>query len=177
MARTTLADLITRLRKLVNDPAGASQSWSDDELQDFLDANRLDVRHAALRPEPAWTGGTVTYTDYFADYGEWESDVTLEDSNGDDLTPSASNLVAGHWTFADGQDPNVYVTGKTFDLWAAAADVLEAWAAKVALEFDFDADGSGYKRSQKREALLAVAAQYRRKARPRKAPMVRDDVN
>jgi len=175
MARATLADLITRLRKLINDPAGVSQTWDDNELQDFLDANRLDVRHAALRPEATWSDGTVTYTDYYADYGNWESDVLLEEGHGDDLTPTASNLVAGHWTFA-GQDPNVYVTGKTFDLWATAADVLEAWAAKVALEFDFEADGGVYRRSQKREALLSVAAQYRRQARPRKATMVRDDV-
>ncbi len=175
MARTTLNDLITRLRTLVGDPAGTDQTWSDDELQDFLDANRLDVRHATLRPETTWSDGTVTYTDYYADYGHWESGVVLEDSEGDDLTPASSNLVVGHWTFAD-QDPNVYITGKTFDLYAAAADVLEAWAAKVALEFSFSADGSTFNRVQKRESLLSVAAQYRRKARPTRATMVRDDV-
>lgn len=175
MARTTLADLITRLRTLVNDPAGASQSWSDDELQDFLDANRLDVRHAALRPETTWDSGVATYTDYYADYGEWESDVVLEDGDGDDLSPTSSNLVVGHWTFSD-QDPGVYITGKTFDLYAASADVLESWAAKVALLFDFEADGGKYRRSQQREAFWAVAAQYRRKSRPRKAVLIRDDV-
>lgn len=173
--RTTLSDLITRLRKLLGDPAGVSQTWADDELQDFLDSNRLDVCHAALRPGRARTSGTATYTDYYADYGEWESDVLLEDGGGDALTPTASDLVAGRWTFAD-RGSAVYITGKTFDLWATAADVLEAWAARVALEFDFDADGGKYKRSQKREALLSVAARYRRQARPRKATMVRDDV-
>lgn len=176
MARATLADLIARLRKLVNDPAGANQTWNDDELQDFLDANRLDVRHVALRPETTWSDGAVTYTDYYADQGEWESDVILEDSDGDDLTPTASNLVAGHWTFTD-QGPAVYITGKTFDLWATAADVLEAWAAKAALEFDFDTDGARFARSQKREALLAVAAQYRRRARPVRGVLIREDLN
>lgn len=176
MARTTMATLITRLRSLINDPAGESQIWSDDELQDFLDANRFDVRHLALRPESTWTPGVVTYTDYYADYGEWESDVVLEDGEGNNLSPKSSNLVKGHWTFEE-QDPPVYVTGKTFDLWAVAADVLEAWAAKVALLFDFEADGGQYRQSQQREAFLAVAAQYRRKSRPGKAILIRDDVN
>jgi len=175
MARTTLATLITQLRLLVNDPAGESQVWSDAELQNFLDVNRVDVRHAALRPETTWAGGITTYTDYYADYGMWESDVVLEDGEGNDLTPLSSNLIVGHWEFDD-QDPPIYVTGKIFDLWAAAADVLEAWAMKVALEFDFAADGGQFNRSQKREALLAVAAQCRIKARPGRAVLIRDDV-
>lgn len=175
MARASMADLITRLRRLINDPAGVNQTWTDDELQDFLDAHRLDVRHARLRPEPTWTGSGVTYTDYYADYGDWESDVVLEDASGNDLTPATSDLLTGHWTFTD-QDPPVYITGKTYDLYAAAAAVLEAWAARVALEFDFTADGASFRRSQKREALLALAAEYRRRARANRAVMVRSDV-
>ncbi|NOZ27968.1 MAG: hypothetical protein GXP39_07950 [Chloroflexi bacterium] len=174
MARTTMADLITRLRRLIND-SGTSQTWTDDELQDFLDARRLDVRRARLRPETTWAAGTVTYTDYYADYGDWESDAVLEDADGDDLTPSSSDWLTGHWTFAD-QDPPVFITGKSYDLYAAAADVLEAWAAKVALEFDFDADGGRFRRSQKREALLELAKRYRRRSRPQVAVMVRNDV-
>jgi len=170
-----MADLITQLRCLVNDPAGASQTWSDDELQDFLDARRIDVRNARLRPETTWADGDVTYTDYYADYGNWESDVVLEDAEGDDLTPASSDLLTGHWTFSD-QDPPVYATGKVYDLYAAAADVLEAWAAKVALEFDFQADGASFKRSQKREALLQLAKQYRIKSWPALAVQVRGDV-
>lgn len=176
MARATLSGLIARLRSAVGDPAGASQTWTDDELQDFLDVNRQEVRHAQLRPETTWANGVAVYTDYYADCGNWEADVVLEDGMGTDLTPKTADLATGHWAFTE-QEPPVYVTGKSFDLWAAVADVLEAWAARVALDFDFTADGSGFQRSQKREALLAVAAQYRRRARPRRAMLIREDLS
>lgn len=173
-ARTTLAGLITRLRRLVNDP-GAAQTWDDDELQDWLDANRLDVRRAVLRPETTWVSGTVTYTDYYADYGDWESDVVLQDAEGNELTPVTSELVTGRWTFTE-QRPPVYITGKTYDLYGAAAEVLEAWAARSALLFDFEADGASYKRSQAGQALERLAERYRGQARPRRVVMRRDDV-
>ena len=37
MARTGMADLITRLRRIIQDPAGDAQLFSDNELQDILD--------------------------------------------------------------------------------------------------------------------------------------------
>ena len=35
--RASMADLLTRLRRLIGDPAGASQVWDDQSLQDYLD--------------------------------------------------------------------------------------------------------------------------------------------
>jgi hypothetical protein len=175
MARPSMADLITRLRRLIYDPPGPAQTWTDDELQDFLDARRWEVRHARLRPESTWESGTVTYTDYYADVGDWESDALLEDAGGNNLLPASSNFLVGYWTFPN-QPPPVFITGKTYDLAAAAADVLEAWAARVSLEFDFSADGASFRRSQKREALLALANQYRMRMRPQVSIMVREDL-
>ena len=61
------------------------------------------------------------------------------------------------------------------DVYAAAADLLEAWAAKEKLAFDFDADGQSFKRSQKAQALLGLAREYRKKQLPQQVGMVRSD--
>ena len=62
-----------------------------------------------------------------------------------------------------------------YDAYAAAADLLEAWAAKEKLAFDFDADGQSFKRSQKAQALLELAREYRRQQRPLAGVLVRSD--
>ena len=45
----------------------------------------------------------------------------------------------------------------TYDLYAAAADILFEKAAAVADEFDFDADGATFNMSQKHRSYLAQA--------------------
>ncbi len=62
-----------------------------------------------------------------------------------------------------------------YDAYAAAADLLEAWAAKEKLAFDFDADGQSFKRSQKAQALLGLAREYRKKQLPQQGVLVRSD--
>jgi hypothetical protein len=63
-----------------------------------------------------------------------------------------------------------------YDVYGAAAELLEMWAAREKLNFDFSADGAQYRRSQKVEMLLQLAAQYRRRQRPRMIPQVRGDL-
>ena len=169
--------LISRVRELVNDPAGASEIFSDDTVQDALDAHRLDIHHARLEPVETFSaGGTVTYLDYYASRGDWEEDAELQDAGGTLLSPSSNDWLVGHWVFASSTLPPVFITGKVYDVYGAAADVLEMWAAKTALEFDFQTDGQSFKRNQKQAALESLANRYRRRAWPMVAVMVRDDV-
>lgn len=63
-----------------------------------------------------------------------------------------------------------------YDVYGAAAELLEAWSAREKLAFDFSADGASYYRSQKSKALLEQAKAYRAKARPLAALLVRGDV-
>lgn len=62
-----------------------------------------------------------------------------------------------------------------YDAYAAAADLLEMWAAKEKLSFDFEVDGQSYKRTQKAQALLGLAREYRKKQLPQQVGMVRSD--
>lgn len=171
MARQSLLPLIDRLRMLVHDNGDAGTVFSDDELEGFLDDNRTDAIEYPLTVIPERVDGATVYRIYTAVPTYWEQDAALVDANGTTVTPSTSAPLVGRWEFSGGQAPPVYITGKFFDINAAAADVLEAWAAGEALSFDFEADGASYKRSQKAATLLRLAAQYRKKARPYTAQM------
>lgn len=161
-----MATLITRLRRAVGDPAGASQVFSDDELQDFLDAHRVEVRVAELEPvRSVAVGGAVNYLEYLAPQGFWEDTPLLQSSSYATLNPSASDHLIGRWTFAATQLPPVYISGQQFDLWAAAVEALEAWIGKLKLDFDFVTDGQEISRSQKVGGIQKLIGEYQRKAR------------
>jgi hypothetical protein len=176
--RTSMADLIARVRTMIADPTGSSQTFDDQTIQDYLDRHRTEVRYVELRAaETILAGGTVEYRDYYADYGGWEADEKLYDGTYNELTPTTADRLTGHWMFATSQLPLVYIVGKHYDVYAAAADLLEAWAAKEKLNFDFDSDGQSFKRSQRVAALLQMAREYRHQQRPVSVGMVRTDAN
>lgn len=163
--RSGMQTLVDRLRVMVGD-ADASPTFSDDDLQDFLDERRIDVIEAQLRPWPATLGSSVAYTEFRAPRRWWEGGAVLIGITSTPLVPTTEDLVAGRWTFAAGHAIPVYVTGSCFDIYGAAQAVCEAWAAKVAVEFDFGTDQQTFNRSDKRVGLLAVAREYARKAAP-----------
>ena len=103
-----MADLIARVRLLIYDPAGASSVFTDQQVQDALEARQC------------------------------------------------------------GEDD--------YDVYATAADLLEMWAAREKLSFDFSADNAQYRRSQKVANLLDLAAQFRRRQQVQVIRQVRDDI-
>ncbi len=197
--RSTMSDLIARTRLLIADPAGASQQFADQDIQNWLDANRDDIRYESLVIAPSIVNTASTnnqaatiFADYYSRYGWWESDVTLQAYvNGQAwvvATPLASELLIdqAHWQFelnvytsgtVPGQLPPVFATGKIYDVYAAAADLLEFWAAVFAGAYDVNVDGQSLRRSQLMTAKHALAEVYRRRARPKLAKMVREDVH
>jgi hypothetical protein len=171
-ARSTMADLITKTRLLIGDPliAGTppTSTFSDNEIQDALDSRRVEVTECqlAFRPFTA-PGGTVTFHDYYAPRGYWEDTVVLKDRTYAVITPDTADLLTGHWTWVANEIPPIYITGLTYDTHGAAYDLLQAWAGKVAREFDFGTDQQTFNRSQKREGLIALANEYARRTLPR----------
>lgn len=175
--RSGMADIIAALRLMIGDPSGSSAVFEDQELQDALDLRRAEVNECALawRPQTA-EGGTVTYHDYYAPRGRWEADPTLKSRSYAVLTPDTADLLTGHWTFTANQVPPIFITGVTYDLHGAAYDVLQIWAGKVALEFDFQTDNQQFERSQKRIGLIAQAQAYGRLMAPNLRAAWRADV-
>lgn len=180
MARASMAALITQVRLLIGDPAGASATFSDDELQTFLDNNAADVFYEPLTPEPSIAAGGVTqYLTWRASMGWWEASEVLTDSSYNTLTEATSDRQRGRWTFATHQVA-VLIRGARYDIYLAGAEAVDVWLAKVKLAYDFSADGGDYKRSQQVKALQELGASLRAKAGGGggvlTAQLVRDDV-
>jgi len=174
MARASMSNLITLVRDLIGDRAGAEQIFDDDKLERALDVHRWEMRYVLLKPLPRRVGGAIQYLDWYSD-PYWEDDVELFGVDFTPLTPVKSDALHGRWSFAMHQ-PAVFASGSIYDPYGAAADLLQMWAGLVATEFDVTADGASMSRSQKRQALLDLAASYRSQQRIVIASQERDDV-
>jgi hypothetical protein len=68
------------------------------------------------------------------------------------------------------------LTGTTYDLNGAAADVLTDWASAAKLGYDITADGQTLTRSQRHEQLLTQAEEFRKRAIVGTVSMSRSDL-
>ncbi len=173
--RSTMANLILKIRLLINDTSG-TPTFTDQAIQDVMDASRQDVRYLALTPAATYSGSTVQYLDYFAPYGDFEDDATFWQYRTIQVMPSASEPIPGHWTFATTTLPPVYLLGKTYDCYRSAADLLERQAAQWSLSYDVAVDGQSLHRSQAAAALQALAHTYRLQQRMATITTTRSDL-
>lgn len=65
---------------------------------------------------------------------------------------------------------------ETYDLYRAAADIVEQEAAKVAKQYDVTADGATLSRSQIAEGLFTLAARLRARANVQLVPSVQETI-
>jgi len=165
MARDSMGKLIARVRQMIGDTDAANYAFDDDAVQAALDAHRFHAEYAALQPVAEYSaGGEAIYTTYRSGAAPWESDAVLMDGSYNALTPDDADWMNGEWTFNAGQAPPVLIRGKYYDLYAAAADLLEEWAARLARDYDFGTDGDSFKRSQMAASLREQAERYRARA-------------
>lgn len=168
-----MAALITRTRLLIGDPSGASQVFTDQQLQDALDAHRTFIQRERLRAEPTYSSTQTLYVDHFSLFDNLEDDTagagaeppSFQTLSYAAVTWDTKDFLTGHFTKTAGQDPPVYFTGRTYDVNAAAADLLEAWAGKTKLDFNFSTGTGSYSRQQKFADLMDLAKLYRKKSR------------
>lgn len=175
--RNSMAALVTRVRLLINDTDTTCQQFADEEIQQVLDASRLDLRYVPLRPAASYLNGSLVFLDYYAPYGDWEDDATFWQVLATQVTPSASEPIAGHWQFAESTLPPVSIIGKSYDIYHAAADLLERQAARWVLKYNMNVDGQSLQRSQAATALQALARTYRLQQRPQSMEVTRTDLN
>lgn len=176
-ARATMANLIALVRGLINDPAGASQTFVDEDIQAQLDEQREYVRLGELTPLVNPDG--ITQLKFQSPYKYWESDVSITDSAGTALTPTTSDPKGGYFTFTTSQAA-VYATGFTYDVYAASAVLLTLWAGRIEQDVTkFSADGSSYEFEGTGASKLKMAAEYKAKSTRfgaiQTVRMVRDD--
>ncbi len=198
-ARTTLAPLIQRVRELAatgtaDYSVGTVPYWSDEQIQAVLDRNRVDFADNPLAPlKETDSGGTVRYFTHMASYRNLEESqggtaiLYVRNSAGARAGTAAYSVdyPSGRVTFtADTAGTAYYLTGRSYDPYAAAAEIWRQKAADVAERFDFSADGASFKASQLRTSYLenadycaGLATFGAGAAGIRTTTMFRDDVN
>lgn len=190
-ARATLATLITRVRGLTyagtaEYTLGATTYFSDEHMQEYLDAHRRDLWDVPAQAVPRRIGGgSVVYYDYLVGAENLEATnagtavFLVRDGLGATLGTATYTVdyQRGAMTFtADTGGSARYVDARAYDLYGAAADVLEAWAAREKLSFDAQTEDQRFTRSQKHKQLLTMAAEYRRRAGATTVLTVRSDL-
>jgi hypothetical protein len=175
--RNTMLSLIARTRQLINDPNSVNQVFDDQTLQDVLDERRVDVINGFTEARPTFSGSSIQYLHYFAEPGNWEDDYVLKQYLTVLVTPASVEPIVGRFTFSNNVFPPVFITGKNYDCYGAAADLLERMQAKYVLAYSFIANGQNLQRGQISQNIALLVKQYRMKQRPRSIPMVRTDVN
>ena len=177
--RTSMTDLIARVRLMIAESGTAI--FADQDIQDKLDECRENVRYELLTPQPTFANpGGIQYNDYYSgdpDHprGFWEADEVIIYGDFTTRAPVTSDEIVGHWTF-NNQLPPLLIAGKRYDVYRAAADLLDyKIAALSATQVDFSADGQSFHLSQQLAYLEKRALDYRRKARARLGALGRAD--
>lgn len=159
MTRSTMAELITELRSLTDtgydDYAIAGlYYWSDDQLQKVLDNHRTDVKWYEMT---AIEEGTGEYFDYSIGMGYFEQTTggtatfIVQDLNGATVTSPTYTVdyIRGVVTFSsDTTGTSYYVTGRSFDMDGAAAELWRKKMNHYATAVDFSTKVHDIKRSQ-----------------------------
>jgi hypothetical protein len=166
-----MSALIARARDLINDPASGTPVWTDDQIQDVLDAGRIDYKYLHLQPAFAASAGRLEYLEYYAPVGDWETDYIFNQWYTTTVTPSDSEPISGHFTFATNTLPPVFISGKSYDLYKSAADLLERQAAQWLQAYAINASGQSLQRNQVYKAMLELARSYRGQGRARTLPL------
>ncbi len=189
-ARTGLSDLIEELRGMTDTTTsdytlGTASYWDGDHMQAVLDRHRHDIVFSLMTPiqyRPG--GGSVQYFDYQARYGNWEKTTggtaifIIENGVGTDAGTASYSVDyrRGLVTFTTDQKGTAYyVTGRTYDLNAAAADVWRTKAAQAAKVYDVRTDNHGLSRSQIMDHCMKMAVLYESRGPVQVTQMYRSD--
>lgn len=190
MSRTTMSELIQTLRGMTDAAQGewangTANYWDADQLQVVLDRNRQDIYNEQLKPIQRWGGGSASVYDYQSSFTNFEqtsggtSVFWLEDSTGADVGTAnyTADYLRGFITFAANQMGTIYyLSGRSYDLNAAAADVWRMKAARYAVAYDLSTDNHSLKRSQMHAHAVKMADYYESLGGPSVATLFRSDV-
>jgi len=163
MSRTELATLRERLRGYTEAGSadytvGTTSFWGDALLDEVLDRHRADVWFELLVPQISYIGGgSVAYYDYYSGHANYEetsggtSIFQVQDAVGDTQGTSTwtADYQRGRVTFTSDTDGSaMYVTGRSYNLEGAAADIWRQKAAHYANAYDVSTDNHTLNRSQ-----------------------------
>lgn len=185
-ARAGLETLIDVLRTMTDTwiddyTGGTTVYWDADQLQRVLDRHRRDFRLVELEPIVKMVNGTAQYFEYQAPYGNLEGGTAnfwIETGDGTDIGTAnyTVDYLTGRVTFtANTEGTAYYMTGRSYDLNAAAADVWRIKAGQAAKVYNISGDGHSLQRGQLIEHYLKMAQYYEALREPITVTVMRGD--
>ncbi len=183
MARLGMANLLTRLRSLVDD--ASATVWTDDTLQDRLDECRVELYEEPLISEPESADSDTIYLNYHTRWRNLEEATSgttawrVYDAQGTTIGTAnyTADYIRGILTFTADQEGSArYIHARSYDLNRAAANLWLERAATKAEGYNFTADGASFSRGQWFDHCLKMSEYYEGRSRPMVVRIIRDDV-
>lgn len=189
-ARVTLTELIETLRGLTDAGTadytlGTVVFWDGIQLQKVLDRHVERVQRAPLTPVITYNGGSAIYQEYTSGLANFEQTdggtavFVVEDSTGLDAGTAlwSADYLNGVVTFAANTlGTAYYLTGRSYNLNAAAADVWRHKAAQAAKRFNFSTDNHSVSANQVYEHCMDQARRFEGLAGPTVSMLYRSDM-
>jgi hypothetical protein len=189
IARAGMATLVSSLRNYgvmgVNDYTIAGVPyWSDAQVQTVLDKHKVFVNSEQLQPIETMNNGTVLYTEYRSQFGNFEETTggttifVIKNSTGSVFGTSnwSADYANGIITFtANTAGTPYYLTGTSYDVYGAAADVWRMKSGHHAQSLDFTTDNMSVKRGQLMKNDMEMANYYAGMGRVKHMSFERDD--
>ena len=186
MSRTGMSDYISDLRAMCN--AGTADYtiagvayWTDDQVQTVLDRHRLDITEEMLTAIPDTAPGDVVLKRYYSAYHNLESGTavfSIIDSAGN--VQGTANYTADYrngrfvWS-ADTEGALYYMTGRSYDVNSAAADIWRQKAGHFSTAVNFSTDNMRVDRGSMMNNALQMATYYEQQAPAQVVTLYRSD--
>ena len=149
---------------------GTAVFWDDDHIQKVLDDNRKDFFEVELQPVPKTVSSSLVYLRYDAPLGNLETiasgtavwNLTLSDGTQAGTADYSVDYTKGIVTFTADQGGTAwFMSGRSYELNAAAADVWATKATYYQQSYDVKTDGHDLTRSQLYKQAKEQEAFYR----------------
>ncbi len=160
--RPSMSYLITFVRDLLNDPAGAAQKYTDQQIQDRLDLNRLDLYMSDLVEQDTLTSsGAIEWHDFYARLPFWETDYLIQKLTGATATADVAEPLIGKFHYNAHQAQPLVITGKIYNVYRVAATMMTMWIAEIRAQIQtWTADGTTVQRIGQVKNMESLANKY-----------------
>ncbi len=160
--RSSMEYIITFVRELINDTVVATQKFTDQQIQDRLDLNRLDLYGDILKSgDTLDTDGTIDWKDFFARLPFWETDFQIQKLGGALNPPTTAEPLIGKFSYATSQTEPLIITGKVYNVYGVASTLLTMQVAELRSQISmWSADGTTIQRIGQVKDAQSLAAKY-----------------
>ena len=183
--RTGMTDLVQTVRELSNAgtnemTVGTTVYWSDDHIQISLDNHRQDLQFQNMQSVPEQGAGSVLYKEFRTAPNLESGTVFYLQYAGGTVVGTALYSVdytRGVINFTnDTRGTAFYVTARTYDVNAAAADIWRKKASNVANNVDWSSDNHSIKGNQVYSSYMKQAEYFQGLAHKESITIFRGDM-